>query len=129
MAPLQPSTSTRKALRLGSRTGPKVTFAASSRFVCTDLFLVFLWLIVSTFAQEQFHISFNGVACPMILDDDVQVTPGYWNYASVNCTTPNVVAGLYNVTMNTDDKSTNQYGLGNALEKTQARIAKGGMCF
>jgi hypothetical protein len=65
----------------------------------------------------------------MILDDDVQVTPGYWNYGFVNCTTPNLIANLYNVTMNTDDKSTNQYGLGDAVEKTQVRLAKGRMFF
>ncbi len=84
-------------------------------------------LTVVLFSQEQFHISFNGIVCPMIPDDDIQVTPGYWNYGTVNCSIPNVVAGLYNVTMNADDKSTSQNGLGNALEKTQVRIAKGGM--
>ena len=63
-------------------------------------------------------------SCPMIGDADQQAMPSYWSTDYTNCTTPDVVAGLYNVSVNVADIDD---GLGDAYTTFQNYHGKGSL--
>ena len=64
--------------------------------------------------------------CPMIFESDAPVMPSFYSTDYANCTTPDVAAGLYNVSLNVEDPS---LGLGDALVDFNVYRARGGMMF
>jgi hypothetical protein len=63
--------------------------------------------------QNQYNIQISERTCPLILDDEAVPLLGFWDSAAtINCTTPDLTAGFYNVSINVFDSS---LGLGNVL--------------
>jgi hypothetical protein len=53
--------------------------------------------------QSEITVMLGGLHCAV--PDDLRLAPVSWKYSTANCTTPPVVAGLYNVSMDMQNTS------------------------
>lgn len=74
-------------------------------------FAIDISLVQTLTIQNEYRVQIGERSCPMILDSDITLID-YWSGGTVNCTSPDVTAGLYNVSINVFDPS---LGLGNAV--------------